>query len=360
MLYRLLYSLHQEYIGFGVFRYITFRTGVAIATSFLLVIVFGPWLINWLREKSIREVIRVDGPEQHKSKAGTPTMGGVLILGSILITTWLWADLNNIYIWIVSAVCLGFGLIGLWDDISKLKSEGKIHKGMSGNLKFGLEILVGLAVLAVMFKLNGYDYRLWVPFFKNVHPQIGLLYLPFALLVLLAGSNAVNLTDGLDGLAITPVVIVALTYTIFAYISGRVDYTQYLLLPYVRGSSELCIFTGSIVGAGLGFLWFNAYPATVFMGDVGSLSLGGGIAAVAVITKQEFALIIVGGLFVIEALSVILQVGVYKWKKQRIFLMAPIHHHFEKKGWPEPKIIVRFWIIQIILALLALSTIKLR
>jgi phospho-N-acetylmuramoyl-pentapeptide-transferase len=331
-----------------------------MVTSFVIVMLVGPRLIDWLRRMSIGEVIRTDGPEQHKAKAGTPTMGGLLILGAILITTWLWADPNNIYIWTVSLICLGFGLIGLADDIMKLKSKGKAHKGMYGNVKFLLEIVAGAAVLALMFKLNGYDFRLWVPFFKNFHPEIGLLYLPFALIVVLAGSNAVNLTDGLDGLAIVPVVIVAMTYTVFAYISGRVDYTTYLLLPYVHGSSELCIFTGSIVGAGLGFLWFNSYPASVFMGDVGSLSLGSGIAAVAIITKQEIALIIVGGLFVVEALSVILQVGWFKWKKRRIFLMAPIHHHFEKKGWPENKVIVRFWIIQIILALVALSTIKLR
>lgn len=360
MLYQLLYSLHEQYVGFGLFRYITFRTGLAVATSFLIVVLAGPWTIAWLRRMSFREVIRVDGPEQHKSKAGTPTMGGILILGSMLITTWLWADVKNIYIWAVSGVCLGFGLIGLYDDFAKLKSEGKLHKGMSGKLKFILQCAVGAILLFLMFRLNGYDFRLWVPFFKNIHPEIGLLYLPFALIVLVAASNAVNLTDGLDGLAIVPVVIVAMTFTVFAYISGRVDYTQYLLLPYVHGSSELCIFTGAIVGAGLGFLWFNSYPATVFMGDVGSLSLGSGIGAVAVITKQEFALLIVGGLFVIEALSVILQVGFFKWKKQRIFLMAPIHHHFEKKGWAEPKIIIRFWIVQVIFALLALATIKLR
>ena len=360
MLYKFLYGLHREFIGFGVFRYITFRTGLAIATSFLLVVLLGPWLINLLRRKSIGEVIRTDGPEQHQRKAGTPTMGGILILGAMLISTWLWADPKNIYIWTVSLLCLGFGMIGLWDDLSKLKDAGKAHKGMSGSLKLLLQVVFGLTVLLLMVRLNGYDFRLWIPFFKNLHPQIGMLYIPFALLVVVAASNAVNLTDGLDGLAIAPVVIVAATYTLFAYISGRVDYSQYLLLPYVHGSSELCIFTGSIVGAGLGFLWFNSYPASVFMGDVGSLALGSGIGAVAVVTKQEFVLLIVGGLFVAEALSVILQVGFYKWKKQRIFLMAPLHHHFEKKGWPEPKIIVRFWIMQIIFALLALATIKLR
>jgi phospho-N-acetylmuramoyl-pentapeptide-transferase len=360
MLFKLFYGLHIYYSGFNLFRYITFRTGLAVVTSFLIVVALGPWLIEQLKRMSIQEVIRSDGPEQHKTKAGTPTMGGILILGAMLVTTWLWAEPNNIYIWTVTLLCLGFGIIGLIDDVSKLKSKGKSHKGMSGKLKFLLQIVIGLAVILLMVRLNGYDLKFWVPFFKNIRPDIGLWYIPFALLVVVAASNAVNLTDGLDGLATGPVVVVAATYTVFAYISGRVDYTQYLNLPYVAGSSELCIFTGSIVGAGMGFLWFNSYPASVFMGDVGSLSLGSGIGAVAVITKQELALLIVGGIFVVEALSVILQVGFFKWKKQRIFLMAPIHHHFEKKGWPEPKVIVRFWIVQIILALVALSTIKLR
>lgn len=362
MLYQILYGLHSYINAFNVFRYLTFRIGISMLTSFLIVVLLGPYVIKRLRSLKIGEVIREDGPEAHKRKAGTPTMGGILILGSILITTFLWAKISNIYIITASLLTLGFGLIGLTDDIWKLKSAGKAHKGMPGKLKFLLEILVGLCVLVLMVYLNGYDFRLWVPFFKNVHPEIGLwAYLGFAMLVVLGSSNAVNLSDGLDGLAIAPVVVVALTYTIFAYISGRTDYTQYLALPYVAGSSEICIFTSAIVGAGLGFLWFNSYPAEVFMGDVGSLSLGSGIAAAAIITKQEFALLIVGGLFVVEALSVILQVGYFKWTHgKRIFLMAPIHHHFEKKGWAEPKIIVRFWIVQIILALLALSTLKLR
>jgi phospho-N-acetylmuramoyl-pentapeptide-transferase len=360
MLYKFLYGLHNEVGIFNVFRYLTFRTGLAMFTSFLLVILLGPAMINWLRKMSIGEVIRSDGPEQHKSKAGTPTMGGILILGSMLFTTLIWADPANIYIITVTLICLSFGMIGLSDDIWKLKSKGKASKGMPAKLKFLLQIVVGFGVLLLMVKLNGYDFRLWVPFFKNFHPEIGLWYLPFALLVVVATSNTVNLTDGLDGLCIGPVVVVAATYTVFAYISGRVDYTTYLLLPYVKGSGELCIFTGSIVGAGMGFLWFNSYPASVFMGDVGALALGSGIGAVAVVTKQELTLLIVGGLFVAEGLSDILQVGYYKWKKKRIFLMAPLHHHYEKKGWPEPKVIVRFWIVQIILALFALSTIKLR
>jgi len=366
MLYKLFYSLHTEFSAFNVFRYLTFRAGLAMITSFLIVMLIGPFVIRRLRAMKVGEVIREDGPEQHKTKAGTPTMGGILILVSVLVTTWLWADLKNIYIWTVTLIALGFGLIGLTDDLWKLKTKGRSHKGMSGNLKFLLQILIGLALLLLMLELNfragdGYNFQLWVPFFKNIHPEIGLWYLAFALIVILASSNAVNLTDGLDGLAIGPVVLAALTYTIFAYISGRADYTRYLMLAYVPGSGEICVFTGAIVGAGLGFLWFNSYPAEVFMGDVGSLSLGSGIGAAAVITKQEFALLIVGGLFVIEALSVILQVGYFKWSGgKRLFLMAPIHHHYEKKGWAEPKIIVRFWIIQIILALFALSTMKLR
>ena len=360
MLYKLLYHFHTEHIIFNVFRYITFRTGLAMLTSFLIVVLFGNWTIKKLRQVGAGEVIREDGPSEHKSKAGTPTMGGILLLVSILITTWLWAEVSNIYIWTVSLVFLGFGIIGLIDDVWKLKTRGKSHKGMTGKVKLLLQIFIGLSVLILMVRLNGYDFRLWTPFFKDINPDIGVWYLLFALVVILGASNAVNLTDGLDGLAIGPVVVVALTYTVFAYIGGRSDYTEYLRLAYVPGAGELCIFTGAMAGAGLGFLWFNSYPAEVFMGDVGSLSLGSGIGAVAVICKQEFALLIVGGLFVLEAISVILQVGSYKLTRKRIFLMAPIHHHFEKLGWKEPKIIVRFWIIQIILALFALSTIKLR
>ncbi len=358
MLYHILASLSDISIFFNVFRYITFRIGLATVTAFLLSVFIGPWLIRKLQEMKVGQVIREDGPERHFEKAGTPTMGGILIVLSILAPTLLWARLDNHYVWTAVIITATFGLVGFMDDWLKLKRKNS--KGLPARMRLLLEFVFGTAALVFMFLLSDYDLSLSVPFFKKVTPYLGWLYLMFALIVVVGSSNAVNLTDGLDGLAIGPVAIVAATFALLAYIAGRTDFTEYLRLPYVPGAGELAIYCGAIFGASLGFLWFNSYPAQVFMGDVGALSLGGGIGLAAVITKQEFVLIIIGGIFVIEALSVILQVGYYKWKKKRIFLMAPLHHHFEKKGWAEQKIVVRFWIVQIILSLVAISTLKLR
>jgi len=358
MLYHLLYAFHERSIVFNVFRYITFRVGLATVTAFVLSLVAGPWLIEKLRNWRAGQVIRSDGPETHLVKAGTPTMGGILIVGAVAIATLAWSDLRNIYTWMVLIITVGFALIGFWDDYLKIARQNS--KGLSARNKLLYQAAVAGAGLAFMLTLDGYDYRLSVPFFKTVTPSLGLFYILFALFIIVGSSNAVNLTDGLDGLAIGPVAIVAATYALFAYIVGRADYTAYLNLPHVAGAGELAIFCGALFGASLGFLWFNTYPAQVFMGDVGALALGGAIGAVAVVTKHELVLALVGGLFVVEALSVIIQVFWYKRTQRRVFLMAPLHHHFEKKGWAEPKIIVRFWIVQIILALVAISTLKLR
>jgi len=358
MLYYLLYSLHHQSIVFNVFRYITFRVGLAAVSAFLLSVLAGPWTITKLKSWRAGQVIRTDGPETHLKKAGTPTMGGILIVGSVAIATLAWTDLGNIYIWTVLIITVGFAWIGFWDDYLKIARQDS--SGLAASRKLLFQSGVTLAGLAYMLYFNGYDLRLSVPFFKGITPSLGLFYILFALFIIVGSSNAVNLTDGLDGLAIGPVVIVAATYALFAYIVGRADYTSYLNLPHVPGAGELAIFCGALFGAGLGFLWFNTYPAQVFMGDVGALALGGAIGAVAVVTKHELVLGIVGGLFVVEALSVVIQVGWYKRTKRRVFLMAPLHHHFEKKGWAEPKIIVRFWIVQILLALAAISTLKLR
>jgi phospho-N-acetylmuramoyl-pentapeptide-transferase len=358
MLYQLLYSFHDVHIIFNVFRYITFRIGLATITAFLICVLFGPWLIRKLEDMKVGQVIRDDGPIRHMEKAGTPTMGGILIVGAILTATLFWADLSNNYIWTAFIIIASYGLIGFLDDY--LKHLHKNSKGLSARMKLILQFAFGTLALLFMFSYTEYEFQLSVPFFKKVAPNLGWFYFIFALVVIMGSSNSVNLTDGLDGLAIGPVAIVAATFAVFAYIAGRADFTEYLRLPYVPGSGELSIFCGAIFGAGLGFLWFNSYPAQVFMGDVGALALGSGIGLAAVITKQELVLLIVGGIFVAEALSVILQVFFYKWKKRRIFLMAPVHHHFEKKGWAEPKIIVRFWILQIILSLFAISTLKLR
>ena len=358
MLYQLLYAGHAYSIVFNVFRYITFRVGLAVVTAFLLSLLLGPWLIEKLKSWHAGQVIRSDGPETHLKKAGTPTMGGVLIVGAVAVSTLAWSDLKNVYIWTVLIITLGFALIGFWDDYLKIVRQNS--QGLSARKKLLYQAAVTGAGLAFMLVLDGYDYRLSVPFIKTFTPNLRVFYVLFAAFIIMGSSNAVNLTDGLDGLAIGPVAIVAATYTLFAYIVGRADYTAYLNLPHVVGAGELAIFCGALFGASLGFLWFNTYPAQVFMGDVGALALGGAIGAVAVVTKHELVLGLVGGLFVVEALSVIIQVFWYKRTHRRVFLMAPLHHHFEKKGWAEPKIIVRFWIVQIILALMAISTLKLR
>ena len=358
MLYLLLFPLHTHYSFFNVLRYITFRTVLAALTAFLFSFVFGPWLIRKLTANQIGQEIRPDGPERHQSKAGTPTMGGVLILSSLLLATLLLADLSNRYIWLVMLVTLGFAAIGFIDDYRKL--SGGNSKGLPGLTRLRWEFSIGLAAGAFLYLVPNFDTALYFPFFKNLHWELGVLYIPFAALLLVGASNAVNLTDGLDGLAIGPVMTTGFTYGVFAYTTGNVKYAEYLQLAYIDGVGEVAIFCGALVCAGLGFLWFNAYPAMMFMGDVGALPLGAALGIVALLTKQELVLPIAGAVFVVEALSVILQVASYKLRRKRIFRMAPIHHHFELQGWPEPQIIVRFWIVSILCALVALSTLKLR
>jgi phospho-N-acetylmuramoyl-pentapeptide-transferase len=359
MLYHLLYPLHTTFSVFNVFRYITFRTIYASLTAFFICFLLGPWMIRKLANMQVGQYIRDDGPKSHFDKAGTPTMGGTLIILSVTVSVLLWSDLTNYFVWIVLFVTLGFGLIGFIDDY--LMQVKKQSKGLTVRKKLILQAIVALITGYLVYASPNFSTVVTIPFFKNASPDFGWGYILFAAFVIVGASNAVNLTDGLDGLAIGPVIIAASTYMIFAYVSGHVKIAAYLQLNYVPGAGELSIFCGALAGAGLGFLWFNSYPAQIFMGDVGSLSLGAFLGTVAVITKQEILLALVGGLFVIEALSVIFQVGFFKMTSgKRIFRMAPLHHHFELKGWPEPKVIVRFWIIAIALALLAMSTLKLR
>ena len=361
MLFHLLYPLSDRFAAFNVFRYLTFRTAMAVLTAFLLCVLLAPWFIRQLKRRSIGQSIREVGPERHHGKAGTPTMGGLLIVFSVVVPTLLWADLKNPYVWLAVGVMLSFGTIGFADDLLMLK-RGK-NQGLSGRAKMLLTVVVGLAAGWVVLSLpSPYDFEPTValPFLKNAVFTLGILYLPFVALVLVSTSHAVNLTDGLDGLAIGATLIAAATYVVFTYIAGNSVVAGYLQVPYVRGVGEAAIFCGALVGASLGFLWYNAHPAEVFMGDVGSLAIGGSIGMVAVMAKHEIELLIVGGLFVIEVLSVILQVASFKLTGRRVLRMAPIHHHFELSGWPEPKIIVRFWIAAILFALLSLSTLKLR
>lgn len=359
MLYHLLYPLHTTLSVFNVFRYITFRTIYASLTAFLICFLFGPWIIRKLSGMQVGQYIRDDGPESHLSKAGTPTMGGVLIVLSSVVSTLLWTDLTNYFVWIMLFVTISFGLVGFMDDY--LMQIKKRSKGLSVRKKFGLQFGLAVIIGLLVYASPDFSTQVTIPFFKRLSPDLGWGYVVFAALVIVAASNAVNLTDGLDGLAIGPVIIAAATYMIFAYVAGHIKIADYLQINYVAGSGEVAIICGTLAGAGMGFLWFNAYPAQIFMGDVGSLPLGAALGTVAVITKQEILLVLVGGLFVIEALSVIFQVSFFKMTSgRRIFRMAPLHHHFELKGWPEPKVIVRFWIIAIALALLAMSTLKLR
>ena len=358
MLYHLLFPLASSYKLFNVFKYLTFRTIYAMITALVLSFIVGPWVIRKLEGLQARQVIRTDGPESHLQKQGTPTMGGVMILAAIIIPTLLWADLTNAYIWMALFITVGYGLVGFVDDYKKVVK--KDTKGLSPRQKLFWQVLLAGSVAVFLFLMPGFSEQLYFPFFKNFHPDLGIWFVPFAALVIVGASNAVNLTDGLDGLAIGPVTINAATYMLFAYVAGHANLSAYLQIPRVVGAGELAVLCGAMVGAGLGFLWYNSYPAEVFMGDVGSLSLGGTLGIIAVLTKQELLLVIVGGVFVVEALSVIFQVGSYKYRGKRIFRMAPIHHHFELKGVAEPKIIVRFWIITIILALMAISTLKMR
>jgi phospho-N-acetylmuramoyl-pentapeptide-transferase len=345
--------------GFNVFRYITFRTIFAILTALIISLVVGSWFINKLRELQIGQYVRKDGPQSHFSKNGTPTMGGLMIIFATLVATLLWSELDNPYIWITVMVTLGFGSIGFYDDY--LKVIKKHNRGLSGRTKLVAQTLVALLPAISLYVNPSFNTTLTVPFFKQLQPDLGWFFIPLAVFIIVGSANAVNLTDGLDGLAIGPVTIAAGFYMIFCYLAGNIKIAAYLQIPYIRGVGELSIFLGAMVGAGIGFLWFNAYPAQVFMGDVGALALGAALGTVALATKQEILLAIVGGLFVVEALSVLLQVGFFKVSNgKRIFRMAPLHHHFELKGWPEPKVIMRFWIIAIILGLVSLSALKLR
>ncbi len=342
-----------------MFRYITFRSIGAAVTAFLIMLILGPIFIRTMKRFQIGQVIREDGPETHLAKQGVPTMGGVLILFSIMITTLLWVRLDNSLVWLALLLTSFYGGIGVFDDIRKIRRKNS--KGLSARAKMVLQI-IGAAGVGVFIFLNpSFDGHLSLPFLKNVRPDLGWFYVIFAVLVIVGSSNAVNLTDGLDGLAAGPTVVSAAVYLVFCYLAGNVVLSGYLHIPYVAGSGELAIFCGAIFGASLGFLWFNAFPAQVFMGDVGSLALGGALGTISIIIKQEFLLAIVGGIFVMEALSVMLQVGFFKLTGgRRIFLMAPFHHHFEKKGWHETKVVVRFWIIAVILGLFAMATLKLR
>ncbi len=359
MLYHLLYPLHTTFSVFNVFRYITFRTIYASLTAFFICFLLGPWMIRKLGAMQVGQYIRDDGPKTHLDKAGTPTMGGTLIIISISASILLWSDLTNYFVWIVLFVTVGYGTIGFIDDY--LMQIKKQSKGLTVRRKLVLQGIVALITSFLVYISPDFSTQVTIPFFKNISPDFGWGYIIFSAFVIVGASNAVNLTDGLDGLAIGPVIIAASTYMIFAYVAGHVKIADYLQINHVIGSGELSIFCGALAGSGLGFLWFNAYPAQIFMGDVGSLSLGASLGTIAVITKQEILLALVGGLFVMEALSVIFQVGFFKMTHgRRIFRMAPLHHHFELKGWPEPKVIVRFWIIAIALALLAMSTLKLR
>jgi len=360
MLYWLLYSLHEYYFPFNVFRYITFRTALAVITASLLTFTLAPYLINKLKRLKLQQKVREDGPKTHLSKEGTPTMGGILIIISIVLTAFLWMDLKNPYLWIMIIATLGYGTIGCIDDYLKIKSNST--KGLKACYKFIFQIVltIGISIFLYYNPLDPYSTKLSVPFFKKWLIDLGIFYIPFTIFVIVGASNAVNLTDGIDGLAIGLVAIAVLANGALVYVSGHSGLARYLQVLYLPKTGELTVFCGAMFGAAIGFLWYNAYPADVFMGDVGSLGLGGALGTLAVITKHEIVLAIVGGIFVIETISVILQVLSYKLTGKRIFKMAPIHHHFEEKGWHEQKTVVRFWIIGILLALLSLSTLKLR
>ncbi|HPC47483.1 MAG TPA: phospho-N-acetylmuramoyl-pentapeptide-transferase [Deltaproteobacteria bacterium] len=359
MLYLLLYPLHTAYAAFNVFKYITFRTIYGTITALLLVLVLGPWFMEQMSRLSLRERINGHTPKTHQGKSGTPTMGGILIVAAIAFSTLVWADLSNIYVWLGLAVLLSYATLGFVDDYVKTV-KGNM-RGLPGRLRLLVEFIVAALVGFALMSTSGFNDTIAIPFFKRVSIDLGLLYIPFVMVVIVGTANAVNLTDGLDGLAIGPCTIAAATYIVFAYVTGNFKAASYLQVPFIQGVGELSILLGALVGAGMGFLWYNTYPAQIFMGDVGSLGLGGILGAVAVMTKHEVLLLIVGGIFFMEVVSVILQVGFFKFTNgRRIFKMAPIHHHFELKGWPEPKIIVRFWIISIFLAMVAISTLKLR
>jgi len=361
MLFSLLTSFVEYYSFLNVFKYLTFRTGLSVVTSLIIVFLVGGPLIKLFSKNQITGPIRQDGPLDHIiKKTGTPTMGGIIIIIGMISSTLLWADLSNIFIWTLVFVSVSLGLLGFIDDLLKIKLENS--RGLNSKLKFLGQLIIGIITLFILinFSDHNYLYNLYFPFFKNLILQMGLFFIPFALFVIIGSSNAVNLTDGLDGLATVPVMLVAMSFTIISYVVGNTIFAEYLKLQYIPDVGEIAIFCGSIVGSCLGFLWYNAPPAKIFMGDTGSLSLGGSLAAVAIIVKHEIVLAIIGGLFVLETISVIIQVISFKLTGKRIFMMAPIHHHFEKKGWAEATIVIRFWIIAIILALIGLATLKLR
>ena len=361
MLFSILTSFIEQYSFLNVFKYLTFRTGLSVVTSLTIVFIIGGPLIKIFSKNMISGPIRQDGPIDHIiKKSGTPTMGGVIILIGMLSSTLLWADLSNVYIWTVIFVSLGLGLLGFVDDLLKIKFKNS--KGLNSKLKLLGQLVIGSLAFYVLIEYSNHEYlfNLYFPFFKNLIWDMGLVFIPFGIFVLIGSSNAVNLTDGLDGLATVPVMLVALSFTLISYVVGNTIFSEYLKLQYIPDTGELAIFCGSIVGSCLGFLWYNAPPAKIFMGDTGSLSLGGSLAAIAIIVKHEIVLAIIGGLFVLETVSVIIQVISFKLTGKRIFKMAPIHHHFEQKGWAESTIVIRFWIIAIILALIGLATLKLR
>ena len=361
VIYHLLYPLHERFGAFNVFRYITFRTAMAMLTAIVVCFILGPWLIRKLQRFQIGQEIREEGPASHQSKRGTPTMGGLLIIAAVVPTTLLWADLTNGFVWIAISSTLAFGTIGFVDDYVKVAKKRNL--GLTARGKFAVQIAVALGiglVLLWMAKQGMFTTRLSVPFFKAVNPDLGWIYPAWVVLVLVGSSNAVNLTDGLDGLAIGSFLVCSTTFTILAYAAGNAIVADYLGILNVKGTGELTVFCGALLGASLGFLWFNSHPAEVFMGDVGSMALGGALGTIAILIKQEFLLVIAGGLFVVEALSVILQVGSYKTRGKRVFRMSPLHHHFELGGWSETKVVIRFWIVAIMFSLLALATLKLR
>lgn len=358
MLLDLLLPLGDRIAPFNVIQYITFRCAGAALTGVLLSLLLGPSFIRAARRLSIGQTIREEGPERHRSKAGTPTMGGLLILTAVIVPTLLWSDLSNVYVWLAIGTTIGLGAVGFADDL--LKVRRRHNRGLSMRTKFALQLVVGAALGAGLVSFTPLDANLSFPFFKTLVLELGVFYIPFVAVLIAGSSNAVNLTDGLDGLAIGATLVAAATYAVFVYIAGNSIAAGYLQVSYVPGAGEVAIICSALVGASLGFLWFNAHPAQVFMGDVGSLAIGGTIGAVAVLSKQELLLVLVGGLFVLEALSVIVQVASFKMTGRRVLRMAPLHHHFELRGWSENQVIVRFWILAVLFAFLGLSTLKLR
>ncbi len=360
MLYSLAEYLTQFHSGFNVFQYLTMRSILGVLTALLIALIVGPRMIRYLSSYNIGQTVRNDGPESHFSKAGTPTMGGALILVAIVVSTVLWSDLSSRFVWVVLFVTVGFGAIGWVDDYRKIVFGNS--KGLSARSKYFWQSVIGLTTALALFHTAKFpiETQLIIPFIKNIIIDLGWLYVVLTYFVIVGSSNAVNLTDGLDGLAILPTVLVGGALGVFAYLTGNFNFSSYLGIPYVPGVGEMVVFCGAIVGSGLGFLWFNTYPAQVFMGDVGALALGAALGAIAVIVRQELVLFIMGGIFVVETISVVLQVASFKLTGRRIFKMAPLHHHYELKGWPEPRIIVRFWIITVVLVLIGLASLKIR